>query len=137
MEEQNTVSTTFMRILKISVHQRADTNLQVGIQGPNHKPLLLQILSNLDESVSFAACMPHALRTLTQGQPVYVILVIIFIDDVSGNVSKQWNKHDCVHSSNSALPREMVAEESNVWFVAMSPSVSAMELMQGIQESLE
>ena len=81
--------------------------------------------------------MPHALRTLARGRPVYAIPVIIFIDDVSGNVSKQWNKHYCVYSSNGALPREMVDEESNVQFVATSLSVSAMELMQGIQESLE
>ena len=97
----------------------------------------LTILSNLDESVSFAARMPHALQKLTQGWPVYAILVIIFNDDVLGNVSKQWNKHYCVYSLNGALPREMVDEESNVQFVATSPSVSAMELMQGIRESLE
>ena len=55
-----------------------------------------------------------------------------FIDDVSGNILKQWNQHYC-----GTLLREMVDEESNVQFVATSPSVSAMELMQGIQESLE
>ncbi|KAF8588127.1 hypothetical protein K439DRAFT_1645660 [Ramaria rubella] len=62
--------------------------------------------------------------------------VSIFIDDASANISKQWNKHYCVYMSNRALPRELIDQEFNICFVATLPSVSALELMQGVKESL-
>ncbi|KAG9101962.1 hypothetical protein FS749_001011 [Ceratobasidium sp. UAMH 11750] len=43
----------------------------------------------------------HALREKAQGRPVYSIPFVLFVDDVSGNVSKQWNKHWCCYLSNA------------------------------------
>ena len=34
---------------------------------------------------------------------VLTVPLIIFMDDVSGNVSKQWNKHHVVYMSNAAM----------------------------------
>ncbi|KAG1907831.1 uncharacterized protein F5891DRAFT_1124653 [Suillus fuscotomentosus] len=42
---------------------------------------------------------------------VYAVPLIIFMDDVSGNVSKQWNKHHAIYMSNANLPREMLEKE--------------------------
>jgi hypothetical protein len=42
---------------------------------------------------------------------VYAILLIIFMDDVSGNMSKQWNKHHAIYMSNANLLREMIEKE--------------------------
>ena len=81
--------------------------------------------------------MPHPLRVEANGRPVYFVFVIIFIDDVSANVSKLWNKHFVCYMSNGCLPREHIDKEFNVRFVATSPSVGPLELMQGIQESFE
>jgi len=81
--------------------------------------------------------MPNPIRILAKGRPVYSIPVINFVDDVSGNVSKQWNKNYVCYMSNGSLPREHLDKESNVRFVAGSPTVSALELIQGIRESFE
>ncbi|KAG1723623.1 hypothetical protein EDB19DRAFT_1898050 [Suillus lakei] len=46
---------------------------------------------------------------------VYTVPLIIFMDDVSGNISKQWNKHHTIYMSNASLPREMLdAAQSGV-----------------------
>ncbi|KAG2098947.1 uncharacterized protein F5147DRAFT_747309 [Suillus discolor] len=42
---------------------------------------------------------------------VYNVPLIIFMDDVSGNISKQWNKHHAIYMSNANLPREMLEKE--------------------------
>lgn len=81
--------------------------------------------------------MPHPLRKEAGDRPVYAIPVIIFLDDVSGNVSKQWNKHFACYMSNGAMLRENLEQEFNVRFVATSPHATPLEIMQGIRQSME
>ncbi|KAF8546126.1 hypothetical protein OG21DRAFT_1479713 [Imleria badia] len=50
---------------------------------------------------------------------VYHVPLIIFVDNVSGNISKQWNKH---------------YQEFHVRFVTLSPHASPMELMHAMKE---
>ncbi|KAJ6469227.1 hypothetical protein DFH09DRAFT_1294525 [Mycena vulgaris] len=61
----------------------------------------------------------------------------IFIDDVSGNKSKQWNKHFSCYMSNAALPRTKLENEFHVRFVANSPFATPLEIMQGVRASIE
>ncbi|KII83511.1 hypothetical protein PLICRDRAFT_58403 [Plicaturopsis crispa FD-325 SS-3] len=63
--------------------------------------------------------------------------LIIFIDDVSGNQSKQWNKHFSCYMSNGALPRSKLEQEFHVRFVATSPYATPLEIMQGVRASIE
>ncbi|KAL4075563.1 hypothetical protein J3A83DRAFT_4356838 [Scleroderma citrinum] len=42
---------------------------------------------------------------------VLTVPLIIFMDDVLGNVSKQWNKHHVVYMSNASMPCEMLEKE--------------------------
>ncbi|KAG2129942.1 hypothetical protein DEU56DRAFT_872405 [Suillus clintonianus] len=67
---------------------------------------------------------------------VYSVPLIIFMDDVSGNVSKQWNKHHAIYMSNANLPREMLEKEFCVRFVTSSPHAAPMELMHAMRESI-
>ncbi|KAG1722856.1 hypothetical protein EDB19DRAFT_1898152 [Suillus lakei] len=67
---------------------------------------------------------------------VYSVPLIIFMDDVSGNISKQWNKHHAIYMSNANLPREMLEKEFFVQFVSSSPHALPMELMQAMRESI-
>jgi hypothetical protein len=55
--------------------------------------------------------MPNPWREKAGGRMVYSVPTIIFMDDVSGNISKQWNKHYVVYLSNANLPREMLEKE--------------------------
>jgi len=68
---------------------------------------------------------------------VYSVPLIIFMDDVSRNVSKQWNKHHAIYMSNANLPREMLEKEFCVRFVTSSPHTAQMELMHAMRESIE
>ena len=92
--------------------------------------------ASTDDASDFAAKMPHPLREKAGRRMVYGVPLIIFMDDVSGNVSKQWNKHHVIYISNGNMPREMVEKEFCVRFVTSSPFASPMELMRGCKESI-
>ncbi|KAG9098244.1 hypothetical protein FRC06_006616 [Ceratobasidium sp. 370] len=69
------------------------------------------------------ALMPHPLRTIA--------------DDVSGGVSKQWNKYIACYMSNAAIPREALQKELNVRYVGATNQMSASELLSGIASSIK
>ncbi|KDQ15035.1 hypothetical protein BOTBODRAFT_109086 [Botryobasidium botryosum FD-172 SS1] len=79
--------------------------------------------------------MPNLLRSVAKGRCVYSVLVIMFIDDVSGNVSQQWNKHYCCYASNGALPRCLQELEENIQFVATSSHAKSLEMIKAICSS--
>ncbi|CUA75357.1 putative membrane protein ycf78 [Rhizoctonia solani] len=81
--------------------------------------------------------MPHPLRHSAGSRPVYAIPIMVFIDDVSGNLSTQWNKHNSAYMSNGTLPREELNSEYHVRYVTTSPHASPLELMRGVRESIE
>ncbi|KAG2156931.1 uncharacterized protein EDB93DRAFT_1238771 [Suillus bovinus] len=58
------------------------------------------------------------------------------MDDVSGNISKQWNKHHAIYMSNANLPREMLEKEFCIHFVTSSPHAAPMEMMSAMQDSI-
>lgn len=90
-----------------------------------------------DDSKAFESLMPNPLRSVAGSRRIYSIPLIIFMDDASGNVSKQWNKHWSCYLSNAALPREVLQSEYNVRFVTTSTHASPSELMQGVRASIE
>ncbi|KAG1837183.1 hypothetical protein DFJ58DRAFT_718936 [Suillus subalutaceus] len=67
---------------------------------------------------------------------VHMVPLLIFMDDVSGNVSKQWNKHHAIYMSNANLLREMLEKEFFVRFVTSSLHAAPMELMRAMKESI-
>ncbi|KAG1824214.1 hypothetical protein EV424DRAFT_1320857, partial [Suillus variegatus] len=87
-------------------------------------------------SEKYLKLTPHPLREKSKGRMVYSVPLIIFMDDVSGNVSKQWNKHHAIYMSNANLPREMLEKEFCVRFVTSSPHAAPMELMHAMKESI-
>lgn len=68
---------------------------------------------------------------------VYGIPLILFMDDASGNVTKQWNKHYNIYLSNAALTRQILDQEYCTHFITTSPHARPMELMQGARGSIE
>lgn len=77
------------------------------------------------------------MRAVAGHRQVYSVPLAIFIDDVSGNQSKQWNKHFSCYMSNATLPRSKLDSEFHVRFVATSPHATPLEIMQGVRASIE
>ncbi|KIK75687.1 hypothetical protein PAXRUDRAFT_18776 [Paxillus rubicundulus Ve08.2h10] len=57
-------------------------------------------------TAAHAGLMPNPLREKSGGRMVLMVPLIVFMDDVSGNISKQWNKHHVVYMSNASMPRD-------------------------------
>jgi hypothetical protein len=81
--------------------------------------------------------MPHPLHAKADSWMVYTVPIIVFMDNASANISKQWNKHMIVYLSNAGLPQEMLEKEFCVKFVTLSPNALPMELMCAVCDSME
>ena len=46
-----------------------------------------------EQDQTFAQAMPNPIRERAQGRPFYIIQIKLWSDDVSGNRTRQWNKH--------------------------------------------
>ncbi|KAG1889162.1 hypothetical protein F4604DRAFT_1915008 [Suillus subluteus] len=113
-------------ILEVSLFQRTYIDLQTDVH----------LCGFTLTSRSFAAEMPNPLREKSNGRLVLTVRLIIFMDDVSGNVSKQWNKHHAVYMSNASMLHEMLEKEFCVCFVSSSPHASPMEIIKAVKESI-
>ena len=80
---------------------------------------------------------PSAYKDIWDSWMVYMVLIIIFMDDASANISKQWNKHIVVYLSNMGLPHEMLNKEFCMKFIMSSPNAPPMELMWAVWDSME
>jgi hypothetical protein len=98
--------------------------------------VIMELKRGAASSIKYASLSPNPLREKSKGRMVYTVPLIIFMDDVSGNISKQWNKHHAIYMSNANLPREMLEKEFFVRFVSSSPHAPPMELMRAMRESI-
>ncbi|KAI0644697.1 hypothetical protein C8Q79DRAFT_912903 [Trametes meyenii] len=87
-------------------------------------------------SASYASKMPNPDRITAGGLEWECPPLIIFIDDVSGNSSKQWNVHYSCYMSNGGLPRAEIEKTKHIRFVATSPHASPMEIVQAVCEDI-
>ncbi|KAJ7115666.1 hypothetical protein C8R44DRAFT_880092 [Mycena epipterygia] len=71
--------------------------------------------------------MPHPLREKANGKPIFRLRVMPWSDDVSGNVSKQYNAHTNVYVTNLNLPHQKLSQEYFVRFCSTSPHASSSE----------
>ena len=79
--------------------------------------------------------MPHPLRAL--GKPVYSVFVKLWGDDVSGNRTKQWNKHFNWYFQHAGIPSHLLHQEYFVRFASTSPDVSILDQASVIVDQLK
>jgi hypothetical protein len=72
--------------------------------------------------------MPNAMRGLVEDdEDLFVLMVSLWADDVSGNRSKQYNKHMNMCAGNGCLPGRLLQQEFNVHYISTSPHASSAE----------
>ncbi|KAI0316170.1 hypothetical protein OF83DRAFT_1164466 [Amylostereum chailletii] len=81
--------------------------------------------------------MPNPWRAKAGNRLVKSVPLIVFMDDVSGNITRQWNKHHVIYTSNAWLPREMLGKEWAIRYVTSSPNSPPMELMDSFRQSIK
>ncbi|KAJ7889801.1 hypothetical protein B0H14DRAFT_2561498 [Mycena olivaceomarginata] len=72
--------------------------------------------------------MPNSMRELVEeDEDLFVIMVSPWADDVSGNRSKQYNKHMNMCAGNGCLPGRLLQQEFHIHFISTSPHASSAE----------
>ncbi|KZV93889.1 hypothetical protein EXIGLDRAFT_571793, partial [Exidia glandulosa HHB12029] len=91
---------------------------------------------NTDSHENFRTAMPNPLRAKANGEELFTLFLNAWVDDVSGNVSKQWNKHWNVCFENACLPGVLLFQEYFVRFVSTSQNATAPEQLASLKEQV-
>lgn len=78
----------------------------------------------------------NPLRITANGKPMFRIRTTPWSDDVSGNVSKQYNAHTNIYATNANLPHEKLSQEYFVRFCSTSSFASSSEQFVALAEDL-
>ncbi|KAK0430360.1 hypothetical protein EV421DRAFT_1893571 [Armillaria borealis] len=81
--------------------------------------------------------MPNPLRKLVEGDDLYVVMIPVWADDVSGNKSKQYNKHINLYMVNSCLPGQLLQQEYFICFVSTSPHATSPEQFSALRNQVK
>ncbi|THU97830.1 hypothetical protein K435DRAFT_721412, partial [Dendrothele bispora CBS 962.96] len=79
--------------------------------------------------------MPNPDRQLVpDGYDLYDVYLATWFDDVSGNKSKQYNKHFVGYTANTNLPGQLLQQEFFVEYLSNSQHATALEQLSAIKE---
>ncbi|KZT58588.1 hypothetical protein CALCODRAFT_432368 [Calocera cornea HHB12733] len=81
--------------------------------------------------------MPNRWRLLSQGRRVVAVPLMMWADDVSGNNSKKFNKHNIMCASNLSRPRKQLEEEHNIMFLGATKTALPVEMAGGYMTMLD
>lgn len=77
------------------------------------------------------------MKSNSQGLPVYIVPLILFSDDTSGNKSKKWNKFDYWSLSFANIPKEKSRAFRNIYFLCCSNRLTALDMAGPLVEDLK
>lgn len=80
--------------------------------------------------------MPNSLWELAGGEDLFVVMLPLWCNDVSGNKSKQYNKRINIYMVNSNLPGRLLQQEYFVRFVSTSPHATSPEQFAALKEQI-
>ncbi|KDQ17134.1 hypothetical protein BOTBODRAFT_156483 [Botryobasidium botryosum FD-172 SS1] len=88
-------------------------------------------------SESFGALKENIWRTKAAGRPCYAYFIILAGDDVSGNRSKAWNKHNSFYMSPAGLPVQLVNQEFFIQYASTSQKATPLEQAAAISAQVK
>ncbi|KAH9811046.1 hypothetical protein DFH28DRAFT_1131415 [Melampsora americana] len=80
--------------------------------------------------------LPNPWRKKAGGRIIRHVPLILYCDDLSGNVSKRWNKHMAFYFTLAGLPPKLANQEYNCHFLSTSNTAGALELADSLVDSL-
>ncbi|KAJ6608351.1 hypothetical protein B0H10DRAFT_1955505 [Mycena sp. CBHHK59/15] len=89
-----------------------------------------------DSAPDWAQKMPNPVRKIAKGCPVFSLWIVPWSDNVSGNVSKQFNLHMNLYMLNANLPHQKSSQEYFVQFCSASPHASSREQFKALADDL-
>jgi hypothetical protein len=85
-----------------------------------------------------ASSMPNEMRKLVgEDEDLFVVMASPWADDVSGNKSKQYNKHMNMYTGNGCLPGRLLQQEYHVHYVSTSPNASSAEQFTAFRDQVQ
>ncbi|KAJ7193966.1 hypothetical protein GGX14DRAFT_378462 [Mycena pura] len=82
--------------------------------------------------------MPNCQRMLVDDdEDLFTIMVSPWADDVSGNKSKQYNKHMNMYTGNGCLPGRLLQQEFHVHYISSSPHASSSEQFAAFRDHVK
>ncbi|KAJ7690611.1 hypothetical protein B0H14DRAFT_2420329 [Mycena olivaceomarginata] len=85
-----------------------------------------------------ASSMPNEMRKLVgEDEDLFVVMASPWADDVSGNKSKQYNKHMNMYTGNGCLPGRLLQQEYHVHYVSTSPNASSAEQFAAFRDQVQ
>jgi hypothetical protein len=94
------------------------------------------VLSDITPREFRGAARPNPLRAKANNRPMFRIQVTVWSDDVSGNVSKQYNPHTNIYLQNLSLPHRNLSQEYFVRFSSTSSHASSSEQLAALIKDL-
>jgi hypothetical protein len=90
-----------------------------------------------EDSALRGAGMPHPMRKIANGADVVTIFLPLWVNDVSGNCSKQYNPRMNVCALNWNLPGRLLHQQFFVHFVSTSAHASALEQLSEVMDCIQ
>ena len=75
-------------------------------------------------------------KELSRGLHVFMVPLVLFSDDVSGNESKKWNKFDVWAMLLAGLPKTTNHQLENIHFICASNRVDCLKMAEPVVDDL-